>query len=78
MLTIEAITNFVYPDQHEFKWKKTTPDQQVLGKHPHYSIEDIVFVETTEGDLTIKVDNETQIQWEKGFTLKMLNTKTKH
>lgn len=50
---------FVYPEQHEFQWIKTTRDNYHLGLHPHVSIEDIVFVETVGGDLTIKVDNNT-------------------
>jgi len=50
---------FVFPDQHEFKWKKTTRDQHVKGKFPHISIEDQIFVETTDGDLTIKIENNT-------------------
>ncbi|KKK81966.1 hypothetical protein LCGC14_2808110, partial [marine sediment metagenome] len=29
-------------------------------QHPHVSIEDRVFVETTEGDLTIKIENNTE------------------
>lgn len=62
--TLEYIDNrsdheYVFPDQHEFNWKRTTRDQHIKGKHPHISIEDKVFVETTEGDLTIKVENNT-------------------
>jgi SpoVK/Ycf46/Vps4 family AAA+-type ATPase len=47
------------PAQHEFRWKRTTRDQHHYGDHPHVSIEDIVFVETVGGDLTIKVENNT-------------------
>ncbi len=50
---------FQFPDQHEFKWEKVTRDMQRKGAHPHFSIEDRVFVETTEGDLTIKVEDNT-------------------
>ncbi len=50
---------FVFPDQHEFKWTKTTRDMHVKGQFPHISIEDQIFVETTEGDLTIKIENNT-------------------
>ncbi len=49
----------VFPEQHEFKWTKTTRDQHVKGKFAHISIEDEIFVETTGGDLTIKVENNT-------------------
>ena len=47
------------PPQHEFRWVRTTRDQHHYGSHPHISIEDIVFVETVGGDLTIKVENNT-------------------
>lgn len=50
---------FVFPDQHEFTWKKVSRDSYHMGLHPHVSIEDIVFVETVGGDLTIKVENNT-------------------
>jgi hypothetical protein len=48
------------PAQQEFRWKKTTRDQQRAGRFPHISIEDRVFVETLGGDLTIKVEDNTE------------------
>jgi len=51
---------YVFPPQHEFVWKRATRDMQVPGKYPHISIEDKVFVETIGGDLTIKVENNTE------------------
>ncbi len=50
---------FKFPMQHEFNWKKATREMFVEGKHPHVNIENILFVETTEGDLTIKAENNT-------------------
>ena len=47
------------PPQHEFRWLRTTRDQHHYGAHPHISIDDRVFVETVGGDLTIKVENNT-------------------
>lgn len=47
------------PPQHEFRWTRTTRDQHHYGSHPHISIEDRVFVETVGGDLTVKVENNT-------------------
>ncbi|NND96166.1 MAG: DNA repair ATPase, partial [Pirellulaceae bacterium] len=47
------------PAQHEFRWTRTTRDQHHYGTHPHISIQDKVFVETVGGDLTIKVENNT-------------------
>lgn len=49
----------VYPPSHDFDWVQTTRDDHVLGRHPHVSIRDQVFVETVGGDLTIKVEDNT-------------------
>ena len=51
---------YVFPPQHEFEWTRVTQDMHRSGLHPHISIEDIVFVETTEGDLTIKIEDNTE------------------
>ncbi|TWT72340.1 DNA repair ATPase [Crateriforma conspicua] len=48
------------PAQHEFRWTRTTRDQHVYGKHPHISLDDRVFVETVGGDLTIKIEDNTE------------------
>lgn len=40
-------------------WKKTDRSNFVMGKHPHISIKDKLFVETIGGDLTIKIENNT-------------------
>jgi len=45
----------IAPPQYEFIWKRTTRNQ-----HHHISIEDRVFVETVGGDLTVKVENNTE------------------
>ena len=45
---------------HDFEWTKTTHDQFVTGNHSHVNILDKVFVETIKGDLTIKVENNTE------------------
>ena len=50
---------YVFPHQHEFNWKKTNRDFHREGEFPHISIEDKVFVETTGGNLTIKVEDNT-------------------
>ncbi|MEO0582627.1 MAG: DNA repair ATPase [Bacteroidota bacterium] len=50
---------FKYPDQHEFRWTRASRDMQRRGVHPHISIMDKVFVETVGGDLTIKVEDNT-------------------
>ncbi len=50
---------WVFPAQHEFRWKRTTRDMHRQGKYPHISLEDKVFVESVGGDLTIKVEDNT-------------------
>ncbi len=47
------------PAQHEFEWKRAHRDHHRQGRHPHISIVDRVFVETVGGDLTIKVEDNT-------------------
>lgn len=51
---------FHYPDQHEFEWTRCRRDWQRKGPHPHISIEDRLFVETIGGDLTIKIEDNTE------------------
>jgi hypothetical protein len=51
---------FKFPPAHEFVWKRATRDMYRFGSHPHVSIEDRVFVETVGGDLTVKVENNTE------------------
>ena len=47
------------PEQHEFRWVRAGRDEQRQGRHPHMSLMDRVFVETVGGDLTIKVEDNT-------------------
>ena len=51
--------DFKYPEQHSFQWERPLREDQVLGKHSHISIKNLVFVETIGGDLTIKIENNT-------------------
>lgn len=50
---------YKFPAQHEFTWKKTTREQHHNGEHPHISLDDVVYVETVGGDLTVKVEDNT-------------------
>lgn len=50
---------FTFPKQHEFNWQETNYDMHRNGAHPHVSILDKVFVETVGGDLTIKIEDNT-------------------
>ncbi|MCK6472681.1 MAG: DNA repair ATPase [Planctomycetes bacterium] len=49
----------VYPEQFDFKWTRTTRDDHVEGRYPHVSIADELFVECVGGDLTVKVEDNT-------------------
>ncbi|THV42993.1 DNA repair ATPase [Glycomyces buryatensis] len=53
-------TDHVWPAPHDFEWTETTRDQHVTGRHPHVSIEDEIFVECTGGNLTVKVEDNTE------------------
>lgn len=48
-----------YPPQHGFTWTKATRDMQRNGKYPHVSLADKVFVESIGGDITIKIEDNT-------------------
>lgn len=48
-----------YPTQQEFTWTKVTREMQRKGSHPHISLADKVFVEAIGGDLTIKIEDNT-------------------
>lgn len=48
-----------FPPQYDFRWLTPGREAYRYGDHPHVSIEDRLFVECTEGDLTIKVEDNT-------------------
>jgi MoxR-like ATPase len=48
-----------YPNQFEFEWQSVRMEMYRQGAHPHISILDKVFVETVGGDLTIKIEDNT-------------------
>ncbi|MBB6118437.1 DNA repair ATPase [Nocardiopsis algeriensis] len=50
----------VFPPSHDFTWTEATREDHVQGRHPHISILDEVFVETVGGDLTVKVEDNTE------------------
>lgn len=45
--------------QFDFEWQKTTLEDRRLGKFPHISILDKVFIEATGGDITFKIEDNT-------------------
>ena len=48
------------PPAFDFEWIAATRENAVHGRHPHLNILDKVFVETVGGDLTIKIENNTE------------------
>lgn len=48
------------PPAFDFEWIAATRENTVHGRHPHLNILDRVFVETIGGDLTIKIENNTE------------------
>ncbi|UNZ00009.1 DNA repair ATPase [Zhouia spongiae] len=50
---------YKFPAQYEFNWVEVTRDMQRHGTHAHVAILDKVFVETIGGDLTIKIEDNT-------------------
>ena len=51
---------FRYPAQYEFDWKRTHRELHRSGLSPHIAIADRAFVECINGDLTIKVEDNTE------------------
>ncbi len=50
----------VVPPTHDFEYVRLTRDNFVLGRHPHVNVLDELFIETVGGDLTVKVENNTE------------------
>ncbi len=48
------------PDNFDFEWHKVTREQQEQGKHPHFNLFDVLFVEAIGGSITLKVENNTE------------------
>jgi Tfp pilus assembly protein PilZ len=52
--------DFKPPRRHPFEWTSVRREDQVTGRHPHINVLNEVFVETINGDLTIKIENNTE------------------
>ncbi|MCE2030535.1 DNA repair ATPase [Sessilibacter corallicola] len=48
------------PSRYDFEWVATTRDDTVQGRHPHINVLNTLFLETINGTLTIKVENNTE------------------
>ena len=57
---MRAASDIALPPPFDFEWTRATRDLAVNGRHSHLNILDTLFVETTGGDLTIKVENNTE------------------
>src|SRR6056297_1430298 len=51
---------YVFPPQQDFQWTRAHRAMHREGLHPHVSIEDRLFVETVGGDLTVKIEDNTE------------------
>ena len=51
---------YTFPPQQDFQWQRAHRAMYREGLHPHVSIDDRVFVETGGGDLTIKIEDNTE------------------
>ena len=49
-----------FPPSHDFEWRLTGREDHILGRHPHISIEGELFVETVNGTLTVKIEDNTE------------------
>ncbi len=49
-----------FPARFDFEWIPTGREHQVAGRHPHVNILDEVFVEMVGGDLTVKIEDNTE------------------
>lgn len=57
---VASTTEIIEKTKNKFNgWVKTDRSNFIAGKYPHISILDKVFVETVGGDLTIKIENNT-------------------
>ncbi|MGL5275059.1 DNA repair ATPase [Myroides sp.] len=54
-----SIHEVVKSPQFEFNWVKTNLENRRLGVHPHISIQDKVFIEAVGGDITFKIEDNT-------------------
>ncbi|MEK6485446.1 DNA repair ATPase [Myroides odoratimimus] len=54
-----SIHEVVKSPQFEFNWIKTNLENRRLGVHPHVSIQDKVFIEAVGGDITFKIEDNT-------------------
>ena len=54
-----GLDDHVFPPTHSFEWTRATREHHVQGRFPHINVLDLCFIETMNGDLTIKIENNT-------------------
>ncbi|MFE6818219.1 DNA repair ATPase [Streptomyces sp. NPDC057677] len=59
-LDAQGERDHVLPPSHDVDWVETTRDDHRLGRHPHISLDDRVFVSTVAGTLTVKTEDDTE------------------
>lgn len=52
--------DLVLPPAFDFEWTRAGRDLEISGRFPHLNILDTLFIETTNGNLTIKIENNTE------------------
>ncbi|MCG8517369.1 MAG: DNA repair ATPase [Pseudomonadales bacterium] len=51
--------DLVFPDRFSFEWQTAGRDSQVQGRAPHLNIADTLFIDNLRGDITFKIENNT-------------------
>ncbi|MFI0975809.1 DNA repair ATPase [Streptomyces sp. NPDC021093] len=60
-LDAQGERDLALPPAYDFDWVPATREDQVLGRHPHLSVDGgAVFVTTVGGSLTVKTDDDTE------------------
>jgi hypothetical protein len=49
------------PESHDFEWVQCHRDDVIDGRNPHINILDTLFVDASRGDITIKIENNTNV-----------------
>ena len=49
------------PPKYDFAWQRCDRAQVIEGRYPHINVLDTLFIDNLRGDLTIKIEDNTQI-----------------
>ncbi len=53
--------DLLLPASHDFEWIECHRDNVVDGRNPHINILDVLFVDSSRGDITIKIEDNTNV-----------------